>query len=99
MSLGLPTMGEKSLDRIIRAIHDLACGRSNAAGSFSLATAGTTTTVTAPNCGENSFVGLSPMSSEAQLAGAYVSSVARGSFVVTHSASAYSRPFRYAIQG
>ena len=60
MSLDLPSIGEKSLARIVRAVRDLAAGRSNATGSFSLATAGTTTTVTAPNMGAASTVLLSP---------------------------------------
>jgi len=100
MSLGLPSYGEKSLDRIIKAVRELASGRSNATGSFTLAVSpATTTTVTAPNCGAKSWIGLMPMDANAQAAGAYVSTVSAGSFVVTHSASASTRSFRYAIQG
>lgn len=100
MSVSIPTFGEKNLDRLIRAILELACGRSNATADFHLAVApATQTTVTAPNCGANSFVGLSPMDANAQAAAAYVSSTSAGSFVVNHSSNAASRHFRYAIQG
>ena len=99
MSLALPSFSEQSLQRIVRAVHDLACGRSNAVGSISLATSGTTTTVTAPNAGAASFIGLMPTNALAQSATAYVSSQAPGSFVVTQSVNAGSRTFRYAIQG
>ena len=99
MSVAIPTFGEKNLDNLIKPIRELATGRSNAIGNFSLATAGTTTTVTAANAGLASFIGLMPLNAAAQASGAFVSSQAVGSFIVTHSVSASSRLFRYAIQG
>jgi hypothetical protein len=99
MSVTVVAFGEKFSDRIIRAIRELACGRSNATGSFSLATAGTTTTVTAPNMGATSTVLLSPTNALAQSAGFYISAKALGQFTVTHSVNAGSRTFDYAIQG
>ncbi len=99
MSVSIPVFGEKNPERIIRAVRELAAGRSNAVDDFTLATAGTTTTVTAPNCGASSYIGLMPRNALAAAAGAYVSSQAVGTFTVTHSVDAGSRPFRYAIQG
>lgn len=99
MSLSIPTFSDKSPERIVRAVRDLAAGRSNATGNFSLATSGTTTTVQARYCGASSFIGLMPLNPAAQAAGAFVSAQAPGSFTVTHVASAAARQFRYVIRG
>lgn len=73
------------------AIRQLIEGRSNAVGTVTLAHDGvaTTTTVTATNCGPNSVVFLSPTTAHAAgaLATSFISSVASGQFVITHSAT------------
>lgn len=83
---------EKDLGRVIDAIRQLIEGRSNAVGTVTLAHDGvaTTTTVTAPNCGPNSVVKLTPQTAHAAtaLTSTYVSSVSAGSFVITHAATA-----------
>jgi hypothetical protein len=66
-------------------------GRSNAVGQVTLSsTGGTSTTVSAPACGPNSNVHLTPQSSIAQSsASAFVAStnVFAGKFIITHSSS------------
>ena len=52
MGVNVPAMTDNDPRKLVRAIRELAAGRSNAAGQFNLATSpATTTTVTAPNCG------------------------------------------------
>lgn len=85
------------------AVNELVRGRSNATGSVTLATSGTTTTVTKDTISPKSEVLLFPKNSEAATelgAGTcYVSAVAVGSFTVTHASSAGTRTFGYAVIG
>lgn len=69
------------------AIRQLIEGRSNAVGSVTLAANAASTVVTAPNCGAGSSVFLFPTSANAAaiVAATYVSSVAAGTFTVTHT--------------
>lgn len=88
--------------KINRAIQQLEQGRLNAGGSFTLRTANTTTTVTAPNCGARSQVLLSARTANAAaaLATTYVSAVGNGSFTVTHASNAQAdRTFGFACLG
>jgi hypothetical protein len=77
-------------------IRQLIEGRSNAVGTVTLAHDGvaTTTTVTAPTCGPNSIVLLTPLTAHAAavVTGVYVlaASVTPGQFVITHAATAES---------
>lgn len=83
--------GETNLTKIVQVVRQLIEGRSNAVGSVSLAHDGivTTTTVSAPTCGPNSVVKLTPQTANAAavVATTYVSSVASGQFVITHVAT------------
>lgn len=92
---------EENLRTIVFVINQLAQGRSNGTGTVTLATSGTTTTVTAPTCEANSTVILSPTNSgaAATLTTTYISTTSNGSFVITHTSSGTSRIFRWAIQG
>ncbi len=88
----------------MRSIRDLYEGRSNAKGQFTCALNQATTTVDAPNCGEESEVFLQALTANAAAevgAGTiYVSAKSVGSFVVTHANSATAnRTFAYGIQG
>lgn len=71
------------------AIRQLMEGRSNAVGSVTLRASQTTTVVTAPVCGANSAVFLFPTTANAAaiVAATYVSSVASGTFTVTHTSN------------
>lgn len=80
----------------------LAQGRSNAVGTFTLTANTTTTTVTATNCGAGSVVLFSPKTANAAAAYAttYYSSVSAGSFVITHANNAQTdRTFGYETRG
>lgn len=104
MPCNLPSQGEWNPVRITQAVQDLAAGRSNAHGDFSLnVSPATSTTVAAPNCGINSTPSYVPtnLAASAEIAAGtmFVSSVGRGFFVLTHSASASARTYRYALQG
>jgi len=90
--------------RIVNAIRQLAAGRSNAAGSLTLAAGAASTLINAPNCAAASQVFLFPKTAHAaaELAGGgcYVSAVANGSFTVTHANNAQSdRTFAYVCLG
>lgn len=85
---------ETNQQRQNSAIRQLIEGRSNAVGVVTLAHDGvaTTTTVTAPTCGINSIVILTPQTAHAATAFAttYVqaSDITAGQFIVTHAATA-----------
>jgi hypothetical protein len=90
--------------RLVNAIRQLMQGRSNAAGSATLAAGAATTTVTAPNCAPGSQVFLFPRTAHAaaELAagGCYVSAVASGSFTLTHANNSQTdRTFSYVCLG
>ncbi len=80
---------EKDLTKLTLAINELASGRSNATGTFTLAVGATTTSVTAPTCAAGSAPILVPTTANAaaELGNGtlYVSAVGRGSFAVTHA--------------
>jgi hypothetical protein len=95
---------EKDARRINTAINQLAQGRSNAVGTVTLAASAATTTVAAPNCGVGSVVLLSPLTAQAaaELGNGtiYVSTVANGSFILTHANNAQTdRTFGFAAIG
>jgi hypothetical protein len=95
---------EKNPQRIVTAINQLAQGRSNAAGSCTLAANASSTTVSAKNCGAGGVVLLSPRSAHAaaELAAGtlYVSAVALGSFTLAHANNAQTdRSFGYVCLG
>jgi len=90
--------------RIVNAVRQLMQGRSNAAGSVTLAAGAAATTVTAPNCAPTSQVFLFPRTAHAaaELAagGCYVSAVAGGAFTVAHANNAQTdRTFSYVCLG
>ena len=90
--------------RLVNAIRQLMQGRSNAAGSATLAASAATTTVTAPNCAPGSQVFLFPRTAHAaaELAagGCYVSAVGSGSFTLTHANNPQTdRTFSYVCLG
>ncbi len=76
--------------RIVAVVRQLIEGRSNAVGICTLTANAGSTTVSAPNCGPMSAVFLMPTTANAAaiVAATYVSSVAAGSFTVTHTNSA-----------
>lgn len=102
MSGNFPAINEKDQVRIIQSIRDLFQGRSLAEGTCTLTASTTTTVVTAPNCGLDSRIFLSPRTANAAaaLGTTYISAVTRGAFTVTHANNAQTdRTFDYAIRG
>lgn len=102
MSILVPSPDETELRRVITSIRQLAEGRSNASGTFTLASNATSTAVTAVNCGASSQVVFSPTTSNAasEVASTYIASIAAGSFVVGHASNATAnRTFGYIISG
>lgn len=95
MPVNIPGAFEKDPNRIVQAIRDLASGKSNAHGKFTIATAGTLT-VKAPGCGADTHVSITPRDSSAEAAHAYVSAVRRGEFDVTSTGTG---GFSYGLQG
>lgn len=104
MTAYVPGLAETDPKKIVLALQQLAAGRSNAVGCVTLATASATTTVTTANCAPGSTPILVPASANAAAevgnGTMYVSSVASGSFTITHANSATTgRTFLYAILG
>src|ERR1700726_3140331 len=77
---------ETQLYVIVNAIRQLMQGRSNAAGSATLAAGAAATTVTAPNCAPGSqvflFAKTAHAAAELAAGGFYVSAVASGAFTL-----------------
>ncbi len=101
--IGLPTAGGDKR-QVAAVVNRFNLGKLNCAGSVTLAAGQTTTSVQDPRAASGSFVGFMPLTADAaaELAGGtmYVSSRARGSFVITHVNSAQTdRDFAYVIIG
>lgn len=95
---------ERDPTRIVAAIRDLFMGRSNAMGEFTLTAGGTTTLVTAINCGEQSTIAITPRTANAAaaLATTYITAANTlpGKFTVTHANTGTTdRIFAYSING
>jgi hypothetical protein len=90
--------------RIVNAVRQLMQGRSNAAGTVTLAVSAVSTRVSAPNCAPGAQVFLFPRTAHAaaELAagGCYVSAVGSGSFTLAHANNAQAdRTFSYVCLG
>lgn len=99
-----PLAEETNLRLIVESIRQLFFGRSLAVGTVTFTQNVTSTTVAATNCGEDSVITLTPRTAAAGTefgAGTwYISSVTRGSFVITHANSATAgRTYDYSIRG
>jgi hypothetical protein len=101
-----PTLSgeERDLARIVFAVRQLTEGRSNAAGTFTLAANAASTTVPAPNCGAGSTVLPFPKTANAAAeignGTMFIGTVSNGSFVVTHANNAQAdRTFMYVALG
>jgi len=95
---------EKDPAKLALAINELASGRSNATGAFTLATGAAMTTVPAPTCGAGSVPLLVAMTADAAAeignGTIYVSAVTQGSFTVTHANNLQAdRTFRFVCIG
>ena len=95
---------ETQLYIIVNAVRQLMQGRSNAAGSITLAASAPITTVSAPNCAPGAQVFLFPRTphAAAELAAGtcWVSAVAAGAFTVTHANNPQTdRTFSYVCLG
>ena len=68
-------------------------------GTINLADSTTTTTVSNPKIASTSKVFLQPRTAAAVTAGAFVSSISSGSFVITHASATTVRTFDYVVFG
>lgn len=101
MTCYVPGTYETDLKKINLSLGQLAAGRSNAVGTVTCSTL-SSTTVEDDNCADGSQPQLTASTSNAAaaLGSTWVSSVANGEFVVSHTvASTTDRTFRYAIIG
>lgn len=105
MTVYVPSLTETDLVQIIQAIQQLACGRSNAVGTVTLAVSpATSTTVSDRNCAPGAVPILVPTTANAAAAQAtnYIpkATIGNASFVIQHAASAAAdRTFIYALHG
>jgi hypothetical protein len=95
---------EKDLAKFALSIQQLAAGRSNATGTFTLTAGATSTAVTAPNCSINSVPLVSPTTANAAAemgnGTMYIGTIADGSFTVTHANNGQTdRTFRWVAIG
>lgn len=94
---------EKDPSIFALAINELAQGRSNAHGTFTLTASAASTVVTNANCAAASCVMVTPttLNASAEFAnGTLYITAANGSFTVTHANNSQTdRIFTYAIQG
>lgn len=100
----IPIPGTSDLRQIVESIRSIFRLRLDAAGEVTLTINVATTTVTDIRVGVNSVVVLQPMAAvsatEQGNGTIYVSSVANGSFVITHANNATAgRIFRYIVMG
>lgn len=104
MSGLLPPSTETNITRIVQGVRDLFQGRSNAMGEFTLTAGATSTVVSAPNCGEQSRISITPQTANAAgaVATTYIpqATVKPGQFTVTHANTGTTdRIFSYSIRG
>lgn len=104
MSVRTPGRYEKDLTKFQTAIEQMAQGRLNCTGTFTLTANATSTTVSAPTVAPGTVILLSPQTADAAGAWAttYVapSNVVQGSFAVSHaSAASVDRTFGWAAFG
>src|SRR5215813_9911155 len=96
-----PTLSaeERDLARIVRAVRQLAEGRSNAVGTFTLTAGAASTVVTAPTWGASVLAFPKTTNAAAEIGNGtmYIGTVANGSFTVTHANNGQTdRTFMYA---
>ena len=101
MSATIVQTNEKDLTKFAFAIQQLAAGRSNAVGVFTLDADATATTVKAPNCGADSVVLLAPQTANAAAAFSTTFAAAgMGEFTVTHASNSQTdRTFGFVCLG
>lgn len=98
----LPSTAEKDLSKYALSLQQLAAGRSNAAGSVTLAAGATATVVPADNCAPGSAVFLFPKTANgaAALPTTFISAVVKQSFTISHANNAQTdRSFFYVCLG
>ena len=98
------SLEEKEISEIVRAIRELAQGRSNAGGLVTLRANQTTTVVGAINCSKDSKVFLTPRTANAAAAvpTTYIlaTNMIQGGFTITHaSAVSLDRTFGWVAFG
>lgn len=106
MTVYLPGLEETDAKKMIRSLHELGAGRSNAVGTVTLATGAASTVVATFTgiCAPGSVPILVPTTANAATevgnGTMYVSSVGLNTFTITHANSATTgRTFLYAIVG
>ena len=106
MTAYVPGQNETDPKKMLRAVRELASGRSNGVGTVTLATSAASTTVTDGNCAVGSTVIPIPTTAHAaaELAAGtlYIptATVVNGSFVIQHANNAIAdRTFAYALVG
>jgi|SRR5581483_1299063 len=106
MTVFVPGLEEKDPKNVIRAIQQLAAGRSNAVGTVTLAVSAASTTVTDENCAAGSVPILVPTTAHAAAEDGngtrYIptATIENGSFVIQHANNSQAdRTYLYALFG
>ena len=90
-----------TLREVSEVVNNLMDGKSNNVGDFTTTQSATTTTIYNERIGYNSAILFTPMNSNAasEMDVLYVSSLGKGSAVVTHGSHAYDCVFKYIVVG
>lgn len=98
----LPTPDDTNLQRTVQAIKQLAQGRSNATGTFTLTAGATSTVVTGEYISSDSHIFFTPLTDNAAgaVATTYVALVGNKTFTITHAnAATADRAFAFIALG
>ena len=104
MSVYIPPLASADLGNVIGSIHQLAQGRTNSCGSFTLAANATTTTVSfvvaAPSTSALMYWQPTTADAAAQMATLYCTGQTKGQFVLTHASNTSTdQTFNFEVRG
>ena len=103
MSVILPSFADTNMRKVIFAVHQLAQGRTNSNGMFTLTANATSTVVPFVTAAEQEFVMYwqpTTPDAAAQMATMYCTGVVQGSFVIHHSSNpSTDQTFNFEMRG
>lgn len=104
MSVYIPPLASADLGSVIGSVHQLAQGRTNSCGSFTLAANATTTTVSfvvaAPSTSALMYWQPTTADAAAQMATLYCTGQTKGQFVLTHASNTSTdQTFNFEVRG
>ena len=103
MSVYIPPLGETNIKKLTFAIHQLAQGRTNSNGTFTITPNSTSTTVKFVTTSPSTFLVLwqpTTANAAAQMATLFCTGASKGQFVISHSPNPHSdMTFNFVVMG